>query len=113
MTFKIYKPTSLRCSDKETVSISRHGFRFSKSFSLNYLKEKPYVELSFDEENNKVGLKPLDRKTANSKKLSGREGKSKTVSARDFLESYNCTHPDAKQYQITWNNDMELFEIQL
>ena len=113
MTFKIYKPKSLRYRGKEIVSISRHGFRFSKSVSLNYLKDKPYVELYFDEDNNKIGLKPLDRETANSKKLRGREGKSKTVPARDFLESYNCTHPDAKQYQITWNNDMELFEIQL
>tara|TARA_B100001964_G_C13990339_1_gene490348 strand:+ start:357 stop:698 length:342 start_codon:yes stop_codon:yes gene_type:complete len=113
MAFKIYEPTSLRYSGKATVSISRHGFRFGKSVSLNYLKEKSYVELYFDEDNNKIGLKPLDRETNNSKKLRGREGKSKTVTAKDFLESYNCSHPETKQYQVTWNNDMGLIEIQL
>jgi hypothetical protein len=112
MAFQVFKPSVSRSGRGEIISITKRGsLNFNRMFSRQHLASIQFVELYFDEENHRVGIKPLNEKTENAYKLGGRTGK--WVRVKDFLEFYRCGHSKTTKYKPQWNEAHQLFEIQI
>lgn len=111
MSYQIFKPTAKKGPGMETISITRTGMNFSRATTRKYLNEISYVELYFDRDNKKIGIKPLSEKTENAYMLKG--NKSKRVSAKDFLEFHKCTQSKTKRFVPIWNDQLKMLEIPL
>jgi len=111
MTYKVFKPKSIRRSENSISITKNYGFNFLRQVSRKYLSAVDYVELYFDEDKNKIGICPKADKTENVYKLRGTKGK--WIKARDFLEAYKCVHTETRKYIANWNESEKLLEIQL
>ena len=110
MSYNVFKPTPQK-KGGVTVSFKKWGISFSRKTSATYFSDSPHAELYFDEEKQKVAIKPLKEKTENSYDVKG--DKSKHIKAKDFLEHYKCVHPKASRYIPEWNESLEMLEIKL
>ena len=94
MSYNVFKPTPQK-KGGVTVSFKKWGISFSRKTSATYFSDSPHAELYFDEEKQKVAIKPLKEKTENSYDVKG--DKSKHIKAKDFYIqtlSIKNLHPD-------------------
>lgn len=111
MAYKLFKPEIGFGKGKATISIRKNSINFSRKVSRQYLNGISYVELYFDEDNKKIGIKPLSEKTDTCYAVKGEKGK--WMRAKDFLQFYHCSTGQAKRYEAQWNEETKLLEIKL
>ena len=111
MPYRVFDPKISGGKGNDYVSINKNSLIFNRKASRKYLDKILYVELYFDEEKNKIGIKPLSEKTEKSLSLRGKN--SRAVWARPFLQLYRCIHEETKRYVPTWDDNLKMIEIQL
>lgn len=86
MAFKLYEGTRA-VSSAEEISISSTGvIVVSAALTNKHLKDVEFVQLYFDSEGKRIGIKPLEKEMSHSYKLV-RPGKRAAFSGRGFFKS--------------------------
>lgn len=104
-------------SDGGDLTVS---LRASKSIGIStavgekFFADNDYAQMYFDEDNQRVGIEPLDEATPNSYKLRrNKQGKGGAVNCRAFLSTYDLNPKETQKYQVTWDDDKELLYFDL
>ncbi|MFN2421217.1 MAG: hypothetical protein ABR527_07530 [Gemmatimonadota bacterium] len=114
MAYETYVPQRGPSGGKSTVRVLRNGdLSISPSVYDQYFNRANYVELMFDPNNKKVGLKPRSKPTKATYKLreSPQGGARRYVSAGQFLANYGVKVTKAKSYDVKWNEREKLVEF--
>jgi hypothetical protein len=91
----------------------------SKNLSINiacvekHFKGTKSIELFYDKDGNRIGIKPFQKKDNAMFSLCGKDGRSAHISCRGFIKHFNIPVLTTKQYNPKWNEKEELLEIHL
>jgi len=114
MGFETYVPQRGPSSGKSTIRILRNGdISVSPAVHEQYFKKADYVELMFDPQNKKVGLKPRSKSSKSTYKLrlSPQGGARRYISGGQFLATYGITFTKARSFDAKWNERQKLVEF--
>ena len=110
--FKAYEQKATQAR-KPSVSITKGGaLVLNTGCVAGFFKDYHYVKLFWDDENSKVGIKPMKKKDGFSYSLS--YGTSKTVawlSGKSFLKNIGIEYKETKSYPASWNEKAGLIEF--
>src|SRR5712692_3591045 len=111
MGFELYKKQRAS-SDEETVSISSVGIiTFSPALVEKHLSDLGFVELYYDQQSKKIGVKPVKTETEYAYKLV-EQGKRKAVSGSGFLNNYKIIEKTNDRFKPV--SDIEVkFEMEM
>jgi hypothetical protein len=94
----------------KTIGISDKGrFAFYKPIFEKFLKDKPFVELYYDLENNKIGIKPVSELTPSAFRLQGNT--TKMIVAKKFLKQFNIS-VTKNRYEFNDENEMLVIPLE-
>lgn len=75
------------------------------------LDEAAHVELLFDPERERIGLRPRERPTRASYKLRRQGGRRRYVHAVQFLEHYGLDEARGRRLPARWNDRVGIVEV--
>jgi len=79
-----------------------------------FFGDTEWVELYYDPERDRVGIKPLEEETEDAYHLRKREeGKSGRINAKSFLAANNLQTDEAEQYEADWDEEHDLVYIEV
>lgn len=114
--FELYKKQRA-AKETKTVTISSAGvISISPDLTHEYLEDVKYVELYFDSNTKKVGIKPIRTETQYSfQVIRPANGKRAAVSGRGFLTSYKLGvekgHIKPQKHPAEFDNGMIVFSV--
>lgn len=114
MGFETYVPQRGPSSGKSTVRVLRNGdMSISPSVYENWFDRANYVELLFDPQGKKVGLRARRKPTKATYKLreSPQGGSRRYISSGRFLSTYGVAVNKAKSFEARWNGRQRLVEF--
>ena len=114
MGYEIYVPQRGPSSGKSTIRILRNGdLSVSPAVYEKWFGRADYVELMFDTQNKKVGMKPRTKPSKSTYKLreSPQGGARRYVSGGQFLANYGVTITKAKSFDAKWNERQKVVEF--
>ncbi len=92
-----------------TIGINNKGrFAFYKPTFEKFLKDKPFIELYYDPEDKKIGIKPVAEFTPNAFRLQGNI--TKMIIAKKFLKQFNIS---VTKNRYEFNDENEMLVISL
>jgi hypothetical protein len=96
------------------VSVTKYGNFLVNSTALANFEKRPYLQLYWNKEEGKVGLKPLKTNEGNSYHLNySPKGSVASVSGVAFLKHIGYSYKETKSFPATWNVKDGLLEFQL
>ena len=116
MGFETYIPQRGPSSGKSTIRILKNGdFSISPMVYDQWFDKANHVELMFDPQHRRIGLKPRPKSTKASYKVreSPQGGMRRYVSGGQFLDTYGVDVDKAKSFDAKWNEKEKLVEISL
>lgn len=115
MAYEEFTAKSRSSLDVAMISILKQGIMGINSACYDkYFKNFKYVVFLYDEENNKIGLKPTNEPFGNAYNVRvSKNGKLANVSAKSFLKFYNISHNESKSYACYWNETEKILEVEL
>ena len=114
MAYETYIPQRGPSGGKSTVRVLRNGdLSVSPAVYDQYFNRANYVELMFDPNNKRVGLKPRTKPTKATYKLreSPQGGARRYVSGGQFLATYGVSFNKAKSFDVKWNDREKVVEF--
>lgn len=114
MAYETYVPQRGPASGKSTIRILKNGdLSISPSAYSEWFGSANYVELMFDPQKKKIGLKPKTKPTKATYKLreSPQGGRRRYVSGEQFLESYGISVEKARSFEAEWNSREKVVEF--
>lgn len=110
MTFETYAPKSRRQEETPRVSISANGMlNINPAAMEKHFGQTEAIQLLYDRESSRVGIKPVPPNTDNSLKLRRpRRSKSGQISAGGFLTFFKIPHGKSQRYDLEWKPDLNL-----
>jgi len=114
MGFKTYFPQRGPSSGKTTVRVLRNGdLSISPGVRKNWFGKAGFVELLFDSEAGKVGIRPRAKSTRATYKLrpSPQGGRRFYVSGGQFLDACGIQTRKARNHEAQWNEKEKLVEF--
>ncbi len=114
MSFKLFtRKKSSR--NNPTVAILKTGnMYFNGKFCEEFFKNVKYFNLYFDNENKKIGIKPVENPEIYS--YSVREDSDRSgfaISAKSFYDECKIQYPETKGYNAQWNDEEKLIEVKI
>jgi hypothetical protein len=116
MGFETYIPQRGPSSGKSTIRILKNGdFSISPALLDEHFGKANYVELMYNPQSKKIGLKPRTKSTKATYKLreSPQGGARRYVSGGQFLATYGISVNKAKSYEAKWNQRAKLVEFSI
>jgi hypothetical protein len=96
------------------VAITKRGHFSINSSAVDRLNKTKYVHLYWDQEQSKVGLRPLAKKDEHSYLINySTRGNVGAVSASAFLKDLGYPIKETKSFPATWNAKDELLEFKI
>lgn len=114
MGYETYVPQRGPSSGKSTIRILRNGdISVSPAVYDQWFKKAEFVELMFDPQNKKVGLKPRSKASKATYKLrkSPQGGARRYVSGGQFLANYGVSVSKSRSFETKWNERQKLVEF--
>ena len=95
------------------VSITKNGcISLNKKCTHEFFEGCNQVELYYDEEDKKIGLKPLDSKTANSYNIIRKDSvQHTTIYGKAFLKHFGLLSGTRTVHAAKWNEEVGLVEV--
>ncbi|MDX1624681.1 MAG: hypothetical protein R3199_11965 [Gemmatimonadota bacterium] len=116
MPYEKYIPRRGPAGGRATVRILKNGdFSVSPGAFNKWFDGANHVELYFNPNAKKVGMKPKKQPTKASYKLreSPQGGDRRYVSGEQFLETYDISVEKATTYEAEWNDKEDLVEFKV
>lgn len=116
MPFEEYQKSRGRStSSAPLISLRKSGgIGINGATAIEYFEGKEYAVLYFDEEENRVGIKPVSEEQSNAYKLQGtEESDSLSLNASGFMNEHQLTPEVTTRYNAQWHNEEELVYIDL
>lgn len=109
MGFERFEDTgSMEASSEPRISLRKSGsIGISKAAMQNWFEDAEAVVLHFDEDNNKVGLEPVDEDEEHSYTITRSEGGG-SVTPSAFLNRYDLIPDTTTRYAAEWDDENEL-----
>lgn len=108
MAFKRYSGRSRQKAKKNsTITITKNGHINLNSASSQMFEDFEYVDVFFDEEGEKIGIKPVDEKKEGTYTLIEQSGNYNafTIGCTGFLKEFDISYKITTRYSASWDDD--------
>ena len=97
-----------------SVSVTKYGNFVINSSGVTALQKRPYLQVYWDKEDRKVGLKPLKAAEEHAYHVNySPKGGVGSISATAFLKSVGYSYEETQRFPAKWNEKAKLLEFQL
>jgi hypothetical protein len=113
MTFEVFSHQGNKAVSEPRVTVSKNGLLSVNTLCRQrFLKDAEAVQLLFDPETRRVGIKPVAKAAEHA--YTFRQGKSGgQISGHAFLKHYNIAHAKTKAYPAAWDEQAAAVVIKL
>lgn len=115
MAFKQFQKGGHKQLSYPAVAITKSDqININKKCLETQFKGCEHVELFYDSDSEKIGMKPVKKETAHSYALSKKDGtKFATLSGRAFLRHFGLSSTTKTTHIAEWNSESKMIELDL
>jgi hypothetical protein len=101
--------------DQAMITVLKGGqLGINKMCMEEYFRDYKYVEMYYDKDQKKIGIRPTNDSTNdayNVRLIKG--GKLANISVKEFLKHFGIEHGKSIAYSATWNEKEKLVEVDI
>ena len=114
MTFeKVQKRGQGGSTNEPLISLRKSGgIGVNSAATEKYLSDVEFIHLYYDEENDKIGIKPVDEADENTYKVNMTES-SAGITPSSFMKQYDLVPDVTTRYEVEWDDDEEMLVADL
>ena len=118
MNYNKYRPSAQqkRTARPPHISVSPAGLiSINRSAYLEHLKGATHVELFYDSDASKIGLRPKKYKTKDGLKLTivGKQKTSYRINGKPFFKAFGIALDSSRKGTPVWDKDSELLAVKI
>lgn len=110
---KVQKTGQGGSTDEPLISLRKSGgIGVNSAATEEYLSDAEFVHLYFDEDNDRLGIKPVDEEDGNTYKVNMTES-SAGITPSSFMKRYDLVPDVTTRYEVEWDDDEEMLVADL
>ena len=110
---KVQKTGQGGSTNEPLISLRKSGgIGINSAATEEYLSEAEFIHLYYDDENNKIGIKPVDEQDENTYKVNMTES-SAGITPSSFMKRHDLVPDVTTRYEVEWDDDEDMLVADL